>query len=636
MSEPPIDGDARHQLPAPPANLTGRVVELAELRAAVKQHGAAELSLRGAGGVGKTALALVLARELAGDYPDAQLFLDLQGTAANPLTPAAVMAYVIHSYQPTFRLPAGDHGPRSAQPPTSPQWGAAEWGAELQAIYRGVLGGQRALLLLDNAAGHAQVAPLAGGLPPGCLLLVTSRLRFNLPDSYAFNLDGLPPADAAALLLKWAPRIGDQATEIAELCVGPPLALPLAIRLAGGALAVCADLQPADYIARLRGAHLGRAPIDAVLDVSYDLLPAELQPLWRDLSVFPLSFDPAAAAAVWALDSEAAGDRLARLLGHGLVELEAFSQRYQLHELVRPAAEARLEPAERDEAGRRHAAHFLNVLARAEGLYRPGGESALRGLALFDRERPNLQAGQAWAAAQAPADAGAASLSSDYPSAGAQVLDLRLSPRERVAWLEAGLAAARHVGNRRRESIYLSNLASACLNADDPRQAIEYYEQGLSLDRELGDRGGEGNTLSGLGIAYANLGDSERAIEYFEQHLHIAREIGDRRGEDNVLGNLGNVHLLAGQPQDAIVYYEDALSLDRELGDRRSEANDLWNLALAWDSLGNRPGGLENGQAALLIFEELADAGADGVRRQLSEWQAEGGRASAPPLRAAV
>ena len=642
---------ALHQLPAPPGDFTGRIDELAELRAVVKNHGAAQLSLRGPAGVGKTALALVLAHELAQDYPDAQLFLNLQGTGPDPLTPEAVMAGVIRSFLPTIRLPTDT--------------------SDLQKFCRDILSRRRVLLLLDNAAGHDQVAPLVEGIPPGCLLLVTSRSCFNLPDLHALNLDGLPPAEAAALLLKLAPRIGDHAAEVAERCGGLPLALRLAggafadggrapirrlkplrqrhkTRLrglgryrfarrpkfpdargggaltekrAGGALAATAGLNPADYIARLRATQAQGEPIDAVLDVGYDLIPAELQTLWRRLSVFPASFDLAAAAEVSGLDADVTSERLARLSAQGLLELDTPSQRYQMHEQVRQAAEARLAPAERRDARTNHAVCYLHVLAQAESLYRQGGKSELGGLALFDREWPNIQAGQAWAADQAGAAGRAteARLSTDYPSAGTQVLDLRLTAPERVAWLEAGLAAARDVGNRRRESIYLSNLASAYLNLDDPRQAIEYYEQGLAVDRELGDRAGEGNTLSGLGIAYANLGDSDRAIEHFEQHLLIAREIGDRRGEDNVLGNLGNVHLLAGNPQDAIAYYEAALVLDRELADRRSEGMDLWNLALAWDALGNRPGAIERAEAALVILEELADPMAERVRGYIKD-----------------
>ena len=92
------------------------------------------------GGVGKTALALVLAERLAERYPDAQFFLDLRGTSKEPLSAAQAMAHVVRAYYPTAPLPESEE--------------------ELAATYRSVLHGQRALLLMDNAAGRAQVEPL--------------------------------------------------------------------------------------------------------------------------------------------------------------------------------------------------------------------------------------------------------------------------------------------------------------------------------------------------------------------------------------------------------------------------------------------------------------------------------------------
>src|SRR6266567_2626531 len=85
---------ALHQLPAPPADFTGRKEELEELFQAVKTGGVTISGLQGLGGVGKTALALKLAEQLKPDYPDAQFYLDLKGLT-QPLTPRDAMAYVI-------------------------------------------------------------------------------------------------------------------------------------------------------------------------------------------------------------------------------------------------------------------------------------------------------------------------------------------------------------------------------------------------------------------------------------------------------------------------------------------------------------------------------------------------------------
>src|SRR5262249_47685044 len=131
--------NALHQLPAPPADFTGRAGELRELLAAVKTGGVTISGLQGLGGVGKTALALKLAEQLKPDYPDAQFYLDLKGVT-QPLTPRKAMEYIVHAYYPMMQLPQDDD--------------------ELSALYRSVLDGKRALLLMDNAHDAQQVEPL--------------------------------------------------------------------------------------------------------------------------------------------------------------------------------------------------------------------------------------------------------------------------------------------------------------------------------------------------------------------------------------------------------------------------------------------------------------------------------------------
>ena len=216
-----------HQLPPPPHDFTGREQELTDLLAAT-ERGSVISGLQGLSGVGKTALALKLAERLKNRCPDAQFYLDLRGVSERPVTPAEAMAHVIRAYHPTARLPESE--------------------AELRPLFFSALHGQRALLLMDNAKDKAQVEPL---IPPaGCVLLVTSRQHFTLPGMFHQNLDALPRADAIKLLLTIAGRIGDQADEIARLCGD----LPLALRVAAGALAERPNLAPADYVRRLAGA----------------------------------------------------------------------------------------------------------------------------------------------------------------------------------------------------------------------------------------------------------------------------------------------------------------------------------------------------------------------------------------------
>jgi tetratricopeptide (TPR) repeat protein len=638
---------ALHQLPPPPADFTGREAELRDLRAALETGGVHISGLQGQGGVGKTALALKLAAELAPNFPDAQIYLDLKGVSEKPRTAAEALSHVLRAFHPEATLPEKEE--------------------DLCALFRHVLHDKRVLLLMDNAKDAAQVKSL---MPPeGCTLLVTSRFRFTLPGLHQKSLDTFPPDDAKKLLLEIAPRIKPEAEAIAKLCGY----LALALRLAATAIAEHIDLAPAEYRQKLadekqRLKLLGgneEEGVDASITLSYNLLDAEAQKRWRTLSVFPDTFDTPAAAVVWEMETDAAADEtkatLSRLLQYSMLEWDDSTKRYRLHDLMRDFARQRSTPAESDASVFRHAKHYLAVLSSSDFLYRKGGESMMRGLALFDLESGNIQAGQAWAAAHAARDHDAAKLCSGYPDWGADVLDLRQHRREQILWREAALNAARklkdgaaegrHLGNlgvayknlgeyrraidyyekalaidreianRRGEGQALGNLGLAYDSLGEYRRAIDYHEKALAIDREIANRQGEGQALGNLAIAYHSLGEYRRAIDYHEQHLAIAREIGDRRGEGKALGNLGSAYYALGEYRRAIEYHEQHLAIAREIGDRQGEGNALGNLGNVYYSLGDRKKAIEHAEAALNIFEQIEDPNAAKVRKQLEEWR---------------
>jgi tetratricopeptide (TPR) repeat protein len=651
-----------HQLQPPPRDFTGREAELTELLTNFDK-GVTISGLHGQGGIGKTALALKLAEQLTPRYPDAQFFLDLKGVSPQPLTTAEALAHVIRAYHPLAKLPEGE--------------------AELRGLYLSVLHDQRALLLMDNAKDAAQVELL---LPPAtCCLLVTSRQHFTLPGLPSKNLEQLPPDDARELLVKIAPRItpsltpspppppsgkppmgegvlpspvgeltdggragdgGKAADVLAKLCGY----LPLALRLTASALAERVDLSPADLIRRLTDTQkrLELTGAEASLRLSYDLLPRELQKLWRALAVFPDSFDRAAAVAVWKLEADKAHDVLSELVRLSMIDFSLHSLldrsphpgplpsgeresppspsgrgdggegehqgRYRLHDLARLYAASLLNTSERDaaHASRHHATHYATVLRAAKELYKQGGEAIQRGLALFDLEQKNIQAGQAWAEANLGKDDTAAQLCDDYPDAGTYILDLRQHPHERIRWLESALAAARRLKRREAEGVHLGNLGLAYSNLGETRKAIDFYEQALVISRKINDRRNEGAWLGNLGIAYADLGETRKAIEYHEQALVIDRQIGDRRGEGQDLGNLGNAYADLGETHKAIEYYEQQLIITREIGDRRGEGNALGSLGLAYADLGGTRKAIEYYEQALPIFREIGDRRGEG------------------------
>ena len=556
-----------HQLPPPPADFTGRTAELRELRAAIEKGGIHISGLQGQGGVGKTALALKLAAELAPNFPDAQIYLDLKGVSEKPLPAAEAMSHVLRTFHPEAKLP--------------------ETVEELSPRYLSVLHNKRALLLMDNAKDAAQVMPL---IPPTCCaLLVTSRLHFALPGLQAKDLNTLPSPDAKDLLLRIAPRIGGEAEGIAKLCGY----LPQALRLAASAVAVRVNLEPQDYAKQLADEKKrlellagDDESVTASITLSYNLLDAETQKHWRILAVFPDTFDAPAAAAVWEVEADAAQDTLGRLLRFSMLEWNEATKRYRLHDLTRDFARQRLTVTESNAAARSNAAHYGAVLAAAENLYLNGGESIARGLALFDLERGNIQAGQAWAAAHAAKEREAAKLCSAYPAIGANVLSLRQHPRERIRFREAALAAARKLKDRAVQGRHLRGLGIAHYELGEYGLAIDYHKKALAISKDIAQLLDQCKALINLGNTYFFAGDHPRGFKYFKQGLDIARKIGDRRLEGLALGGLGNLHSSAGDHHRAIGYYESEMAIAHETGDREDEGSALWGQGSVYHSLG--------------------------------------------------
>ncbi|MCC6190317.1 MAG: tetratricopeptide repeat protein [Anaerolineales bacterium] len=569
---------ALHQLPAPLPDFVNRERDLAGLLESVDK-GANLLSLHGMGGVGKTALALVLARRLALRYPDAQLFLDLRGSSPDPVLPAEAMLQVIRAYHPVTILPEKE--------------------SELGALYRSLLNGQRTLLLFDDAANAEQVKPL---IPPThCLLIITSRRKFSLPGLRPTSLELLSAEDARELLLRIAPDIGPRAGAITKLAGY----LPLALRLVGNVLAERPDLTPEDLEHQLRDAsrRLQLTGVETSMGVSYGTLDADLQWQWRILSVFPGSFDLAAAAAVWEAELEPARESLSALIRYSLLDFEPDQERYRIPTLVRDYALARLAPGERDEAALRHARHFLRVLRDVDA-QELGLVDRLRQL---DSDWNNIRAGQAWAAANQQDNDLAARLCTDYPLGSEPILTIRLAPREMVRWLEEAITSARRLNDRAAEGQHLSALGRTHADLGNTRRAVELYEAAQLIARELRARPAESNLLGRLGNAYAESGDSRRAIGLYKEALAIASEIGDRRNESSLLGGLGNAYADLGEIRRAIEVYEQAIAVAREFGDLQAESAHLGNLGQAYASLGEIRRAVEIYERALNTAREIRD-----------------------------
>ncbi len=595
----PPERSAKHQLRAPVGDFVGRENEIAELIAELTNGGQVGISgISGLGGIGKTELAMVVANLLLPNYPDAQLLVELRGTDPQPRRAEDALAECVRAFVGVeARLPDDRD--------TLVKW------------YRDCLSGQRVLVVLDNAADADQVRPFL--VPAGCALLVTSRETISLPKMKRIRLEQLPPDKARELLREIASRVSESvADQICFLCGY----LPLAVRAAASLLDVTADLDPAEYAAELgderrrlelkyANAEGHQISVEASFNLSYARLSVETARVFCGLAVFPAAFDAAAAETIC---QDAGHKHLSELLRRNLVIFDEAERRYRLHDLARVFANAQLSDDEREELKLNHAQHFCDVLGEAGELYLKGGEQVVKAMALFDRERLNIEAGQAWAASRSDAVPAAAELCLSYvgPLGVNHVLQLRQHSREQIRWLEIQLAAARRLKQPDYEGAALGNLGSAYAGLGETRKAIEFYEQYLAIAREIGDRRGEGIALGNLGIAYKNLGETRKAIEFHEQYLAIAREIGDRHGEGNALGNLGNAYADLGEPRKAIEFYEQALVIDREIGDRRGEGADLGNLGSAYYLLGETRKAIEFYEQYLAIAREIGDRRGEG------------------------
>ncbi len=298
--------------------------------------------------------------------------------------------------------------------------------------------------------------------------------------------------------------------------------------------------------------------------------------------------------------------------------------------------------------------HYIDRAGQAQQLLLAGGEAVRAGLALFDRERPNLDAARAWLQQQAwrgPNTDVDALLVADA-DAVAELAGLRAAlETEQIPRLEQALAAARRLGDRDAQTRLQGRLGSAYATLGQPHRAIDLYGRTLESARVLGDSHWEGVALASLGNIHKALGDAQRALDYHEQHLTQARASGDRRGQAAAFGDLGDVHAgladapraldaynqqleiaraegdrraegaalgklgavyaATGEAQRAVGLYEQSLELTRSLGDRADEGQLLASLGAAWAQLGDRERAIDFHEQALVVARALGNRRAE-------------------------
>jgi DNA-binding SARP family transcriptional activator/tetratricopeptide (TPR) repeat protein len=586
------------QLPHKVAGFAGRQRELAWLRGLIRsdidtaeagaverpEAGAEEVvlitAIDGCGGVGKTALAVRFAHQVAGSFPDGQLYVDLRGfdPASPPLRPAEALRRLLRGlgFDPK-RLPEDTEA--------------------LAGLYRSLLAGRRVLVLLDNAASSEQVQPLLPGTA-GCLAVVTSRSRLGAlvarHGARRLTLDVLDLDEATGLLtrLLGPTRVGADSAALSELitlCGG----FPLALRIAAERLLVRAQEPIGELVADLRDERERldllavdddpTAAVRGVFSWSYQALKPEPARLFRLLSLHPgPEFSGPAAAAL-------AGNRLtdtAKLLrtlveGHLLEPVGAH--RYRMHDLLRLYAVELVagqdSDTERDDAVTRVLGFYVHSVRHASTRIDPGrmwfeldpppvGTQPLdfgdtqAALDWLDREQANL-----------PLAVHQAHQAGHYRTCWQFVDRLRVlynrhrTSHEGVEITTLGLAAAEASGDRYGQARMLVRRALVLTARGQAAAALDDFEQAKTIWTELGDTRGTANVLNGIGIVYAwVLGEYARALQCFLAAAETFESVGSGQGHGMALANVGLVCAELGRYDEAIRYGQQSTTIFQDLG----------------------------------------------------------------------
>jgi predicted ATPase/class 3 adenylate cyclase len=602
-------------LPEDLAPLVGRDGELARLQSLLS-NGTRFVTLVGAGGAGKTRLALTVARGLLDDF--------VGGAFVVALAPVSEPAGVLPAVARALDLgdDAGELAPRIAER----------------------LGERHALLVLDNFEQILGAAPVVAELlerSPRLRVLVTSQAPLHVRGETVMALDALEPDAAAALfdararaaVPGWAPGPEDAAA-IAEVCdlVGR---LPLAVELAAARAAV---LAPADLLGRLRASSdVLRNPardaperqrsLRATFEWSHGLLEPEHQRVFRHMGAFA---GPVPLAAVEAVAGAAALDAIEALLDFSLVrrvESQAHGWRFTMPQALRDFARDELTGSgEEDAVRRRHAEHVLAVADAARVWFAVPQASQRRVLALDAELRPAL----AWAEAHDPQ-------------------------------LYRELVAALGLGMLRRG--FVRELITYCARADDrldPMGAwlVNCHAYALLMARRLDEAEARvtpaidyyraHEDARGLGLALHTLvwivdtRNDERAIAIARESLEHLKATGDRLLEERgvialvqVLINQrrldearaaidametvtkamastwrGDIALLGGDPAAAVPHYATSLEQAQRDGDGIQVINDSTMLGVSLQQSGEALAGIEVAGAAAAL---AADAGHGGL-----------------------
>jgi tetratricopeptide (TPR) repeat protein len=577
------------QLPPVIAHFTGRDDYLDLLREVFSRETADTspvVSIHGPGGVGKSALVTRFAHDIAGRYPDGQLYCDLRGTGELGVRTEDVLT--------GFLLALG------ARLTTDP--GSV---ADLRKLWWTWVKGRRILIFLDNAGDPEQVQAI---VPPeqGCAVLVTSRhpLTTHLRNTLDERLEEFSESQSVQLLARLA---GDErvaadaasAVKIAELCDH----LPLAISICGGRLAARRSWTLAEMADRLSDKRRRRLDelqvaeqidksVRASLSLSYEDCTGLQQRLLRSFALLSVPDLPEWSAGSLLGTSKLDGvDQLEALVDAQLVEYSGKDAtgtgRYRLHDLVRLYARERAEHEDTEEQRRA-------VVERILGGYRRRAELAAAARWPQDWRRHAHHGEQEPGEITSPTDWFYAEhlvlLAVVHQAAGLEMWEeawrvgrafcslchsMRLFWQEWRAVAETTLDAARRLDDPR--SIGIALMERAAVSGDLGRSdlARTSAEEAVAVFGELRESWWQARATRTVGVNLRNAGNLDEAQSHLLDAITGFDAIGDRWWRARTQRNLAELRLSQGEHADAHSLLDDAIRVFERDRNRYSEAQTL-------------------------------------------------------------
>ncbi|HEY0494205.1 MAG TPA: tetratricopeptide repeat protein [Kutzneria sp.] len=614
------------QLPAAPTGFAGREAELAVLAQAVDAmtvDTGAEASativisaIAGAGGIGKTSLALHWAHTHADRFPDGQLFVDLRGFGpdGDPLDPLTA----VRGFLDAFGVDPAQVGGGLA---------------EHTALYRSLVIDKRLLIVLDNAATADQVAPL---LPGGrtCTVIVTSRRSLSslITRHGARHMSlAVLTQDEAEALLAW--RLGDARVAAEPDAVADLIRLcgryPLALAIMAGRAQTYPAFPLAEFAAELHELGLDAlddeeptASLPAVLGWSLDSLTEQQRTVFGLLGLAPgPDIGLPAAASLTGLPLAEVTRILRSLEEASLVGRHAHG-RYGMHDMIRRYAVAtadQLPEDTRSAALRRIVDFYLHTAYDADRILSPhrapqkleAPEPGCQPLAL-----PDYDAALAWF------DAEHRCLLASQHTAGDQgwhravwqlawtltTFQIRRGLRhDQAAVWELGLAAEHHLDDPTARLLAHRFLGFAYGDLGQHDDAVRHLNESAALAEQQGDTSNQARTELMLARAWGLSGDFGRALEHATRALDLYTTIEDVPGQAHALNDAGWSAAQLGRYDLARANCEAALAIYERHDDPDAQASTLDSLGYIEHGTGDHERAIERYQRSLTLRRGLGD-----------------------------